>query len=122
MPFGYSFVTTDSLDDVRDRLTRIERVLRNVARAQQQDLESIMSKISEFSDAMAAFFDRQDAAITDLQGDVKFLSDKIAELQNSGSVTPEDQALLDAIQARQALVADKLDALNALTPPVAPPV
>lgn len=84
-------------------------------------LEKIMSKISDFATAMTAFTDRQDKAVSDLQDDVKSLNDKITELQNSaGDITPEDQAALDAIQARAGAVADKLDALDALTPPVVP--
>jgi hypothetical protein len=81
----------------------------------------IMSAISDFNAAITAFFDRQDAAITDLQGDVKNLSDQIVALQNTqGVITAEDQALLDGIQARAKTVSDKLDALDALTPPVVP--
>lgn len=84
-------------------------------------LEAIMSKISDFAAAMNAFTDRQDAAVSGLQADVQFLKDEIAALQNSaGQITPEDQALLDAIQARASGVADKLDALDAMTPPVVP--
>jgi len=82
----------------------------------------IMSAISDFTTKLGAFFDRQDVAVTDLQGDIKNLSDQIAALQNStGQITPEDQALLDGIQARASAISDKLDALDALTPPVAPP-
>ena len=82
----------------------------------------IMSAISDFNDKLKAFFDRQDTAITDLQGDVKSLQDQIAALQNStGTITPEDQALLDGITTRVSAVSDKLDALDALTPPAAPP-
>lgn len=91
-------------------------------RTQKRLLIKIMSAISDFSTKINAFFDRQDAAITDLQGDVKSLSDQIAALQSSaGAITPEDQALLDGIQSRASAVSDKLDALDALTPPVAPP-
>lgn len=83
--------------------------------------EKIMSKISDFAGQMNAFTDRQDKAVADLQEDVKSLSAKIDELQASaGQITPEDQALLDAIQARASTVADKLDALDALTPPAVP--
>lgn len=85
-------------------------------------IQNIMSKIADFAAAMSAFNDRVDAAITDLQGDVKSLNDQITALQNSaGTVTAEDQALLDALQARASSIADKLDALDALTPPAAPP-
>lgn len=78
-----------------------------------------MSAISDFADKMKTFFDRQDTAVADLQGDVKNLQDQIAALQNSpGTITPEDQALLDGIEGQASGVADKLDALNAQTPPV----
>lgn len=80
-----------------------------------------MSAISDFSTAINAFFDRQDKAVTDLQGDVKSLTDQIAALQNSsGAITPSNQALLDGIQTRASSISDKLDALDALTPPIAP--
>jgi hypothetical protein len=80
---------------------------------------NIMSKISEFAVSQSLFQDRIDVAITDLQGDVQSLDNTIAALQaTSGSITAEDQALLDNIQARTSTIADKLDALDALTPPV----
>ena len=81
----------------------------------------IMSIISDFTTKLNVFFDRQDKAVSDLQGDVDNLTKQIAALQASaGTVTPEDQALLDGIQARASSVSDKLDALDALTPPVTP--
>ncbi len=81
-------------------------------------LEKIMSAISDFADKMKVHNDHVDIAVAGLQGDVKNLSDQIAALQASaGQVTPEDQALLDGIEARTAAIHDKLDALDALTPP-----
>jgi hypothetical protein len=78
-------------------------------------------EIQAFATAVTAFLDRQDTAVTDLQGDVKSLNDQITALQNSsGAITPSDQALLDGIQARASAIADKLDALDSMTPPVAP--
>ena len=80
-----------------------------------------MSAIADFATKMSAFQDRMDTAVADLQGDVKSLNDQIAALQASqGAITPSDQALLDGIQARASTVADKLAALDALTPPVPP--
>ena len=80
-----------------------------------------MSKISEFATAQNAFNDRIDVAVTGLQGDVQALNDEIAKLQASaGEVTPEDQASLDAIQARAETITTKLEALDALTPPKPP--
>lgn len=84
--------------------------------------DSIMTAISDFTDKMNAFFARQDAAMADLQADVDNLNAQILALQNSaGTITPADQALLDGIVARAQTVSDKLDALDSLTPPVAPP-
>jgi len=93
--------------------------------ATKYDLETstnkIMSAISDFAAKLSAFQDRQDTAISDLQADVDNLTKQIAALQaTQGAITPEDQALLDGIQARAAAVSDKLDALDALTPPPAP--
>lgn len=80
-----------------------------------------MSAISDFAAKQAAFNARMDTAIADLQGDVQALNDQIAKLQaTSGTITAEDQALLDGITERSSTIADKLDALDALTPPVVP--
>jgi chromosome segregation ATPase len=93
--------------------------------ATKQDLANIeaqiMSAISEFAEKQNAFTGRVDAAIAGLEGDVQSLNEKIAELQNTpGTITPEDQALLDAIQSRSETIATKLEALDALTPPKPP--
>jgi hypothetical protein len=85
----------------------------------------IMTAIETFASRQNAFNDRIDSAVTGLQGDVTALTTKIAELQASaGAITPEDQALLDQIESRSQIIADKLEALDALnanvpTPPVA---
>lgn len=79
--------------------------------------------VAAFVTAMTGFFDRQDAAMAGLQSDVDNLVAQIAALQaTQGQLTSEDQALLDGIQASASTVSDKLDALDGLTPPVAPPV
>jgi uncharacterized protein YoxC len=99
-----------------------ERVLQAIEHLSHQ-IHHIMSAISDFSTKLNAFFDRQDKAVADLQGDVDNLTKQIAALQaTSGAITPEDQALLDGIQARASSVSDKLDAIDALTPPVTPAV
>lgn len=83
--------------------------------------QETMSKIGDFSAAVQASFDQIGTAIDDLTGDVKNLTDQIAALQNStGTVTPEDQALLDGIQAKASDIANKLAALDAETPPATP--
>lgn len=97
--------------------------------------EEIMSAISDFAAKQNAFNDRQgkaiDAAvqsIAGLSGDLQTLNAKITELQNSsGSVTPEDQALIDQLQTAGEATAAKVEALStalsgldALTPPAPP--
>jgi hypothetical protein len=82
----------------------------------------IMNAITEFAVAQNTFNNRIDTAIQGIVEDVTFLKNRIAELQaTSNGITPEDKALLDAIQARSNAIADKLEALDALTPP-SPPV
>jgi len=83
--------------------------------------ERIMSLIKEFADAQNAFNDRMDAAVSDLVGDIKNLNDQIAALvAQAGNLSDEDKALLDGLQVRSQSIAEKLDALNAQTPPVVP--
>src|SRR5207249_3874071 len=85
-------------------------------------METLMSAISDFADKVKAHQDKIDAAVDGLVQDVKTLNDKITELQNTpGPITPSDQALLDDIDARATAAADKLSALDSLTPPPAPP-
>lgn len=108
--------------------------------ATKEDLKElekhIMSAISTFAANQKAFNDRQSAAIdaavasiTGLTEDVASLNVKILELQNSqGGVTPEDQVLIDDLQAQGEAVAARAEALAAAlatldsqTPPVVPP-
>lgn len=94
-------------------------VIHNQARIMRK-VENAMSKISDVGAAMNAYFDRQAVAIDGVKGDVDWLVAKIAELQaSSGAVSAEDQATLDALQARAGVMADKVEALDAMTPPPA---
>lgn len=80
-----------------------------------------MSAISDFSVKLQAYFDRQDAAISGISSDLQFLKDQLTAIQNSpGPISTEDQASLDAALTRMQATSDKLDALDALTPPAAP--
>lgn len=80
-----------------------------------------MSAIKDFAEKVNAYHAKIDTAITGLTEDVATLKAKIEELQNTpGAITPEDQALLDAIQSQLEAVATKLEALDALTPPKTP--
>ncbi len=85
-------------------------------------LEStIMSAISDFAAKQKAHNEKIDAAITGITGDVKTLNDKITALQNTpGPISAEDQALLDELEATGSALADKLAAVDELTPPAVP--
>lgn len=83
----------------------------------------IMSAISDYATAQTEHNARMDAALTGLSGDITALNAKITELQNSpGAITPADQLLLDDLQAQAEALATRIEAADALTPPVAPPV
>jgi DNA repair exonuclease SbcCD ATPase subunit len=83
--------------------------------------DKIMSAISEFAQRQEVFNTRLDGAVAGLTEDVQTLTDKITKLQNTpGAITPEDQALLDAIQTRTEAITAKLEALDGLTPPKPP--
>lgn len=82
-----------------------------------------MSALSDYVGRVNTAFDKIDTAVTGVADDVAFLKKTIEEMQNNpGPISPADQALLDALEARVATVADKLTALDLQTdPPVPPP-
>lgn len=95
----------------------------------KQTEQNIMSAISNFAASQNALFAQIDTAISGIQSDIQVLNDKITALQNSaGTISPEDQALLDELQAHAQAMTERLAALDALTPdappaePAAPPV
>lgn len=102
----------------------------------QQTERNIMSALSDFLAKQTAYNTRNAASIdalvttTDgIVGDVKNLTDQIAALQASaGTVTPEDQAIIDSLETQGDALATKLEGVQAAlaqldnqTPPVAPP-
>lgn len=110
------------LQQRRDEFEWFQKHPEFVTKHDLEEMEKrIMSAISKFAAEQKTFNDRIDTAITGLGEDIKALNDKITELQNSpGAITPEDQALLDDLQARGDVIATKLEALDALTPPKPP--
>lgn len=98
-------------------LSQLNELLTEIKFAKEQ----ILSAISDFATAQNSFNDQIDIAITGLQGDVAFLVAEIARIQGSpGPISAEDQASLDALQSRTNQILAKLQALDALTPPVPP--
>lgn len=93
----------------------------------KHDLEELgkklMSGISEFAAKQNAFNDRIDTAVSEVKMDVEYLQATIEKLQNNpGPISSDDQKLLDDLQARTEGVVNKLEALDAMTPPPPPVV
>lgn len=77
-----------------------------------------MSIISDFAEKQEAYAEQMEKAVDGLHEDVKSLKDLIDAIQkSSGTVTVEDQKTLNALEVRSRKMADKLSALDALTPP-----
>ena len=99
----------------------------------ERKLQDIMSAISDFQTAVQASFDSVNTNLDAVSADLDVISTDIAalnalilQLQNSpGTITPADQASLDAIQALGVALAAKAGAVKAKTDaavPVVPPV
>lgn len=83
--------------------------------------EKFMSAIGDFAAKLKAFQDKEDAAVADLIVRVKGLQDTLTAIQNSaGTISPEDQASLDAALAQAQSVSDKLAALDSTVAPTPP--
>jgi len=92
----------------------------------KQDLkkavEEIMSAISDYNTKIEAHLTTIGTGVDGLAVDVSELKRIIEQLQNNpGPISPEDQALLDASEAKLAAIAAKVKALDELTPPPPPP-
>lgn len=75
-----------------------------------------MSVISDFAARVAEKFATIDTNVEGINDDITWLKAKIEQLQNStGVISAEDQAALDAIEARIGGLATKVADLNAVT-------
>lgn len=73
--------------------------------------------------AEKTFKDNLEVEITDIEKDVARQQEIILELQNSPDTwTPEDQAKLDSLQARNEDILNRVKGVNSLVPPVPPTV
>lgn len=78
--------------------------------------------IQTYATAQAAVNKRVADATAGLTGDIEGLNALIKTLQDSqGTISPEDQTTLDQLQAAGEAMATKIEALDAITPPVVPP-
>lgn len=84
-------------------------------------MNEIMSAISDFAQALKVHQDRVAASITGITNDLTELKRKLEEINNNpGTISSEDQALLDQALALTAGLADQLENVDAMTPPVVP--
>jgi hypothetical protein len=79
--------------------------------------ERIVSAISESAARTTAFLNAISTGIDGLTADIEALKALIEQLQNSpGGITPEDQGILDQMEALAGTLADRIAALDAETP------
>lgn len=77
-----------------------------------------MSAISDYAASVKSSFDELSTAVDGVSADVAQLKATIDKLQNSpGTISPEDQATLDSLQAQAKTLADKVKALDDATAP-----
>lgn len=93
----------------------------------KQDLkkavDEIMSAVSDYVSKIEGHFATLSVAVDGVTQDVADLKKLIEELQNTpGPISPEDQALLDASEAKLGALTAKLVALDAATTPPPAPV
>lgn len=98
-----------------------ERKLDQILCALENLGRTIMSAISDFAAQQTAFNTEVSADLDAIQQAIVALNAQIATLQNSlGTISPEDQATLDALQASGLTLQSKADALAGKTPPTPP--
>lgn len=123
----------------RNQFLELRALLRDIHHHEGQIIhkqEALMSVISDFGTAMNAYFDETGASIDELKGsvnglagDVAWMKARIDELQNNpGPISPEDQKILNDLQARAVAASAnakdavaQVKALDEATPPVVPP-
>lgn len=129
---GESFLGCE-IRALRQALTKTNQtILKRIAELKV----TIMSKLSDYSERVNAAFeainvstDAISTSVSGVAGDVAELNRIISELQaNPGELSPEDQALLDALEAKVGTlvaktqgVADAIASLDAQTKPAPQP-
>lgn len=85
-------------------------------------MASYKEAIQAYGAAAAAFSTRISAGIDGIAADLDSLNALILQLQNNpGPISPEDQAILDSAVAAGEALAARVEALDAINPPPAPP-
>lgn len=99
------------LEENRQHNHRIEQLIEHTER-------KIMSAITDFATANQASLDAISASLDGITAGITALDTLITNLQNSpGTLSPSDQAALDAIQASSASLVAKAAAISVTPPP-----
>lgn len=70
-----------------------------------------------------SYLDRADKAMDGVKGDVNFIKAELDKIQNSpGTLSPEDQASLDAALQRMGTLTARIETLDQETAPAVPQV
>ena len=78
-------------------------------------------QIAAFVAAVSDYVTQINVSVDGIQGDVDGLKKALEDIQNSpGTLSPEDQASLDAALTAVGAIATKVQALDDATPPAAP--
>lgn len=105
------FASVDDLKIIRNELAKLLTLG-----------EKTMSAFDAYVTAQKGFNDSMSTSISEISDDVAALNAKIAALQNApGTLTTEQQAALDDLQATSSSLAQRLQAVNDMTPPAVPP-
>lgn len=86
-------------------------------------MTTVAEALQAHKQKMDAFMVDLGNAIDGVRGDIDTQAALIKQLQESpGTITPEDQAILDQLESNQQALVGKIQAVDAMTPPAPPPV
>lgn len=81
-----------------------------------------MDAIQTYAAQANAYMATISTALDDIKTEIATLNAQVTALQTSaGTVTPEDQATIDSMQATLKTLTDKSAALDTINPPAPPP-
>jgi uncharacterized protein YoxC len=79
--------------------------------------------IVKYVNDVNAYLDRADSAMDGIKGDVTAIKAELEKIQNSpGTLSPEDQASLDAALQRMGTLTQRIETLDQETAPAVPQV
>lgn len=118
---GIECLLAELLEQMRLQNDRIDDLEANLQSFIHTTGARLMATIQQYAERISAHLDRIDTNVEGINGDITGLKDEIAALRTSlGQLTPEQEALLGGLETRVASMAERVQAINDLTPPVVP--